>query len=65
MVTIVRDRVRDLIRAGASLDQVKAAAPARGYTRRYGSDTGPWTTSAVRRSGVSQPGAGEAMSAAC
>ena len=46
MVTIVRDRVRDLIRAGASLDQVKAAAPARGYTRRYGSDTGTWTTSA-------------------
>ena len=46
MVTIVRDRVRDLIRAGASLDQVKAAAPARGYTRRYGSDTGAWTTSA-------------------
>ena len=46
MVTIVRDRVRDLIRGGASLEQVKAAAPARGYTRRYGSDTGPWTTNA-------------------
>ena len=46
MVTIIRDRVRDLIRNGASLDQVKAAAPARGYTRRYGSDTGPWTTTA-------------------
>jgi len=46
MVTIVRDRVRDLMRAGASLEQVKAAAPARGYTRRYGSDTGPWTTTA-------------------
>ena len=46
MVTIVRDRVRDLIRGGASLEQVKAAAPTRGYTRRYGSDTGAWTTSA-------------------
>jgi glyoxylase-like metal-dependent hydrolase (beta-lactamase superfamily II) len=46
MVTIVRDRVRDLVRGGASLEQVKAAAPARGYTRRYGSDTGAWTTSA-------------------
>jgi glyoxylase-like metal-dependent hydrolase (beta-lactamase superfamily II) len=44
MVTIVRDRVRDLMAAGMTLDQVKAAAPARGYTRRYGSDTGPWTT---------------------
>ena len=45
MVTIVRDRVRDLINAGMTLEQVKAASPARGYTRRYGSDTGPWTTS--------------------
>jgi glyoxylase-like metal-dependent hydrolase (beta-lactamase superfamily II) len=46
MVTIVRDRVRDLIKAGMTLDQVKAAAPARGYTRRYGSESGPWTTNA-------------------
>jgi cyclase len=45
MVTIVRDRVRDLIKAGMNLDQIKAASPARGYTRRYGSDSGPWTTS--------------------
>jgi glyoxylase-like metal-dependent hydrolase (beta-lactamase superfamily II) len=44
MVTIVRDRVRDLIKAGMTLDQIKAASPARGYTRRYGSDSGPWTT---------------------
>jgi cyclase len=44
MVTIVRDRIRDLIKAGMSLDQIKAASPARGYTRRYGSDSGPWTT---------------------
>jgi glyoxylase-like metal-dependent hydrolase (beta-lactamase superfamily II) len=45
MVTIVRDRVRDLIGAGMNLSQIKAASPARGYTRRYGSDSGPWTTS--------------------
>jgi cyclase len=44
MVSIIRDRVRDLKDAGMSIDQVKAAAPARGYTRRYGSDSGPWTT---------------------
>ena len=44
MVTIVRDRVRDLIKQGLSLEQIKAASPARGYTRRYGSDTGSWTT---------------------
>ena len=44
MVTIVRDRIRDLIKQGLTLEQVKAASPARGYTRRYGSDTGSWTT---------------------
>ena len=44
MVTIIRDRTRDLIKAGKTLDQIKAASPARGYTRRYGSDSGPWTT---------------------
>jgi glyoxylase-like metal-dependent hydrolase (beta-lactamase superfamily II) len=45
MVTIVRDRIRDLVDAGQTLEQVKAASPTRGYTRRYGSDSGPWTTS--------------------
>lgn len=44
MVTIIRDRVRDLAKEGKTLEQVKAASPARGYTRRYASDTGPWTT---------------------
>lgn len=44
MVTIVRDRVRDLKKAGMTLDQVQAASPARGYTRRYGSESGAWTT---------------------
>ena len=44
MVTIIRDRIQDLIKAGMTLDQIKAASPARGYIRRYGSDTGPWTT---------------------
>jgi len=43
MVTIIRDRIRDLTKEGLSLEQIKAAAPARGYTRRYGSDTA-WTT---------------------
>jgi cyclase len=44
MVAIIRDRIRDLMKQGLTLEQVKAAAPARGYTRRYGSDTGSWTT---------------------
>jgi glyoxylase-like metal-dependent hydrolase (beta-lactamase superfamily II) len=44
MVTIVRDRVRDLIKAGRSLDQIKAAQPAKGYMGRYGNPGGAWTT---------------------
>ena len=39
MVSIVRDRIRDLMKAGMTLDQIKAAAPTRGYTRRYGAET--------------------------
>jgi glyoxylase-like metal-dependent hydrolase (beta-lactamase superfamily II) len=44
MVTIIRDRVRDLIAAGSSLDQVKAAGPANGYGARYGHGSNGWTT---------------------
>ena len=44
MVTIVRDRIQDLIKQGKSLEQVRAAAPTSGYTRRYGADSGAWTT---------------------
>ncbi len=42
MVTIIRDRIRDLMKQNLTLEQVKAAAPARGYARRYGSE--PSTT---------------------
>jgi cyclase len=44
MITIIRDRVRDLVNAERSLDQVKAAAPAKGYAGRYGNEGGDWTT---------------------
>jgi len=44
MVSIIRDRVRDLRDAGMTIEKIKAASPARGYTRRYGSDSGAWTT---------------------
>jgi glyoxylase-like metal-dependent hydrolase (beta-lactamase superfamily II) len=36
MVAIIRDRVRDLMKAGKSLGDVKAAQPAKGYVGRYG-----------------------------
>jgi cyclase len=44
MVTIIRDRVRDLIKAGRSLTEVQAAQPAKGYMGRYGNQGGAWTT---------------------
>ena len=44
VVTIVRDRIQDMIASGMTLAQVKAADPTKGYRRRYGSDTGEWTT---------------------
>jgi cyclase len=43
-VTVVRDRIQDLIGQGRTLAQVKAANPTLGYRSQYGSDTGPWTT---------------------
>jgi glyoxylase-like metal-dependent hydrolase (beta-lactamase superfamily II) len=36
MVTIVRDRVQDLVKKGMTLEQVKAARPTRDYDTRYG-----------------------------
>jgi glyoxylase-like metal-dependent hydrolase (beta-lactamase superfamily II) len=43
MITIIRDRVRELVNANRSLEQVKAARPANGYEARYGNDA-EWTT---------------------
>jgi hypothetical protein len=44
MVTIVRDRLQDMITRGMTLEQVKAARPTRDYDPIYGSTTGTWTT---------------------
>jgi cyclase len=43
-VTVVRDRVQDLLDQGKTLEQVKAANPTLGYRSQYGAETGPWTT---------------------
>jgi len=43
MVTIVRDRVQDMIKKGMTLEQVKAAKPTFDYDPLYGSSTF-WTT---------------------
>ncbi len=44
MVTIIRDRVKNLIGKGQTLAQVKAAKPTYEYDARWGSPTGSWTT---------------------
>jgi len=41
MVTIIRDRVQDMIKKGMTLDQVKAAKPTLDYDTRY--DNSVWT----------------------
>jgi cyclase len=44
MVTIIRDRIQDMIKRGMTLAQVKAAKPTLDYDRHYGADTGFVTT---------------------
>jgi glyoxylase-like metal-dependent hydrolase (beta-lactamase superfamily II) len=44
MLTIVRDRVQDLIARGKTMEEVRAARPTLDYDGRYGAETGPWTT---------------------
>jgi len=44
MIVKVRDRLQDAIERGLTLAQVKAEKPTLDFDRRYGSDTGPWTT---------------------
>jgi cyclase len=44
MLTIIRDRIQDMVKKGRSLDEVEAAKPTFDYDVIYGSDTGPWAT---------------------
>jgi len=44
MVTIIRDRIQDMVKRGLTLDQVKTAKPTLDYDLHYGSDTGFVTT---------------------
>ena len=41
MVTVIRDRIQDMIKKGMTLDQVKAAKPTLDYDTRY--DNSTWT----------------------
>jgi len=44
MVTVIRDRLQDMIARGMTVEQVKTARPTRDYDPIYGSTTGSWTT---------------------
>ncbi len=44
MLTIIRDRVQDMVKKGMSLEQVKAAKPSGDYDSEYGATSGMWTT---------------------
>ena len=61
MLTMIRDRVQDLIDKGMTLEQVKAARPTMDFDGRYGSTTGSVDDGHVRRGGVSEPSGEEVM----
>ena len=44
MVTVIRDRIRQMADKGLTPAQIKAADPTQGYRGRYGAESGPWTT---------------------
>jgi glyoxylase-like metal-dependent hydrolase (beta-lactamase superfamily II) len=44
MLTVIRDRIQDMVNQGMSLQQVQAAKPTFDYDGEFGSDAGSWTT---------------------
>jgi cyclase len=44
MLTIVRDRIREYVKRGMTLEQVRAAKPTLDFDARYGLDTDFWST---------------------
>jgi cyclase len=44
MLTIIRDRVEDMVKKNMTLDQVIAANPSGDYDTEYGATSGAWTT---------------------
>ena len=43
-VVIIRDAIQYMIGQRMTLDQIKAAAPAKAFEPRFGAASGPWTT---------------------
>jgi cyclase len=44
MIVIIRDVIQDMIQRGLTLEEIKAASPAKPYEPQYGAKSGPWTT---------------------
>jgi cyclase len=44
MVTVITDRIDDMIKQNMTLDAIQRANPTKGWDRRFGSTTGPWST---------------------
>ena len=44
MLTTIKDIIEDQIKKGMTLQQVKASNPTAGYRKRWGAESGPWTT---------------------
>lgn len=44
MLVIIRDRVLEMLKSNATLDEVKAARVTADYDPRFGASAGPWTT---------------------
>ncbi len=44
VLTIMRDRIQEMAGKRMTLEQVKAADPTKGFRKRYGADSGSWTT---------------------
>jgi hypothetical protein len=44
MVTIIRDRIQDMIGKGMTLEQIRQARPTLDFDGRYGATEGAWTT---------------------
>ena len=44
MIVIMRDVVKDMMQRGMTLEQIKAASPAKPYEKEYGSASGPSST---------------------
>ena len=55
MLTIIRDRVEDMVKKGETLEQVKAANPSGDYDTEYGSTTGAVDDGQVHRSRLQEP----------